>query len=111
MRKVPNHKYQINEGLDILAQMRFHQIPRLVADPGVPPPPKGPNSFILADVFTEKCPHRTSAPPSQREILDPPLQTAHFCRNTQLATKVLRFADNSVGGRRLSTVLHTKLEH
>ena len=37
-----------------------------------PPPPTGPNSFVFAYIFTEKCPRRRSTPPL-REILDPPL--------------------------------------
>ena len=42
-------------------------------------PPTGPNSFISTDIFAEKHPHQRlasptgSAPPSQREILDPQL--------------------------------------
>ena len=49
---------------------------------GVPAhaPPMGPNSFVFAYIFTEKCPRRRSTPPltgarppPPREILDPPL--------------------------------------
>ena len=34
--------------------------------------PMGPNSFVFAYIFTEKCPRQRSTPPL-REILDPPL--------------------------------------
>ena len=57
-----------------------------LVDPGgqllvyAPPPPMGSNSFVFAYVFTKKCPHQRSVPPTmarhpppQREILDPPL--------------------------------------
>ena len=43
-----------------------------------PPPPMGPNSFVFAYIFTEKCPHRRSTPPPLREILDPPLLSDRF---------------------------------
>ena len=42
-------------------------------------PTTGPNSFIFAYIFAEKCPRRMSTPPQQvhtrlQEILDPPLK-------------------------------------
>ena len=42
---------------------------------GVPDaPPTGPNSFVFAYIFIEKCLcWRPGCPPPQREILDPPL--------------------------------------
>ena len=49
-------------------------------------PPMGPNSFIFAYIFTEKCPRRRSMPPLTgarpplREILDPPLHKCVFSK-------------------------------
>ena len=40
-------------------------------------PPMGPNSFVFAYIFTEKCPRRRSTAPL-REILDPPLNMTHL---------------------------------
>ena len=46
---------------------------------GHTPSPMGPNSFIFAYIFTEKCLRQRSTPPNGctpplREILDPPLK-------------------------------------
>ena len=45
-----------------------------------PPSPMGPNSFVFAYIFTQKCPRRRSTPPPPppREILDPPLHLQNF---------------------------------
>ena len=43
-----------------------------LADLGGHAPPMGPNSFVFAYIFGEKCLRRRSTPPL-REILDPPL--------------------------------------
>ena len=47
-----------------------------------PPPPMGPNSFIFAYIFTEKCPRRRSTPPltgARPPMRNPGSATASYC--------------------------------
>ena len=95
--------YLINSRLDVATSVRHHfrtttlsitTITTMVcigrSRGGVPSacPPMGPNSFIFTYIFTEKCPHQRSTPPSNRcmpplrEILDPPLV---WCRRTAIS--------------------------
>ena len=51
-------------------------------------PPTGPNSFVFANIFTEKCPYRRLALPQrvsapQWEIMDPPLITELYSCHEQ----------------------------